>query len=431
MYARVLACAGQTNTRAMHQEPFRRCDYCHTELPGNEPWILHNNTRKLSCPDCAHQGRAEDENAAFILRQYGELLHYRLVADAPPPYGDPMHLRFAHIKAKYPDVLMLLCDNDQYFAIGADALRMQHLLGLVPVRVYVGEDQVSLVRFPAHALDMYLPALVRAGHRVGLCDPAQATDGPSVAAEPFGDAPLPRTHTVKFKGQAVEVDMSLSEGRYYSLDGTWDVATTDRSIQRVVRRAGQYEPALYGYEHDGSMAAEPVGRYERIERKNTIERLSTIITVLKRHDVLPRPVANKYLLKDEEERAEAALNNREDVLRAELKLHAVWLCRYRSLHFRLVRAKVNVPLTRLPALLAEYRSLCNRADRDPWPLRGAPSHAIGNFETPEQAQLTLRYAEENLITARAYGFAPDLVKHFTKHVHEVQLRVESINKIAA
>lgn len=301
---------------------------------------------------------------------------------------------------------------------------------MVPSRVFVGHEPVLLVRFPAHALDIYLPALVRAGHRVGLCDPHASSTTSSVAAEPFGDAPLPCTHYVVFRGHPETYAMHLADGRYYSLDGTWDVSTEDPSIRSITRKAFYQDASSDGHEH--MVAAEPVGRYEAIERKKTIERLSTIITVLNRHGALPRTEGVSRCMKQyEQELAEERLKANAEALRAELKLHRVWLSRWLTLHFRLVSAKVNVPPHRLPAILDEYKALCRRADREPWPLRGAPERAIGNFETPEMEELTLRFAEEALATAQAATHAPQLRKHFEKHLHAVRKRIEDTQQQAA
>jgi hypothetical protein len=416
----------------MDKSPFRPCDYCHTKRNTSGFWTIHNTTRKLSCPDCSQRGRLDDERAARVIRQYRWLLKDRLLADAEATYGNPVHLQYARIKEQYPDIIVLFRDGDQYAALAGDAEALQQALGLVPSRVFVGHEPVLLVRFPAHALDIYLPALVRAGHRVGLCDPHASSTTSSVAAEPFGDAPLPCTHYVVFRGHPETYAMHLADGRYYSLDGTWDVSTEDPSIRSITRKAFYQDASSDGHEQQHMVAAEPVGRYEAIERNQTIERLSTIITVLNRHGALPPTEGvSRFMKKYEQELAEERLKANAEALRAELKLHRVWLCRWLSLHFRLVRAKVNVPPHRLPAILDEYKALCRRADREPWPLHGAPARAIGNFETSETQALTLQFAEEALVTAQAFTHVPQLRKHFEKHLHAVRKRIEDTQQQAA
>ena len=408
----------------MDKSPYRSCDYCHAKHNTSGFWTIHNTTRKLSCPDCSQRGRLDDERAARVIRQYRWLLKDRLLADAQAPYGNPIHLQYARIKEQYPDIIVLFRDGDQYAALAGDAEALQQALGLVPSRVFAGHEPVLMVRFPAHALEIYLPALVRAGHRVGICDPHAFATTSNVAAEPFGDAPLPCTHYVVFRGHPVTYAMHLACGRYYSLDGTWDVSTKDPSIRSITRKTFYQDASSDDHEQQHMVAAEPVGRYEAIERKQTIERLSTIITVLHRHGALPRTEGvDRFMIKYEQEEAEQRLKANADALRAELKLHRVWLSRWLTLHFRLVRAKVNVPPHRLPAILNEYKALCRRADRDPYPLRGAPAHAIGNFETPEMQALTLQYAEEALATAQAFPYVPQLRKHFEKHLDAVRKRV--------
>jgi len=243
----------------MAKEPFRRCDYCNTKHRSTHPWTLHQNTRKLSCSDCTPHGRLEDEQAAAIIHQHYDLLHLRLAAEPAEPYGDPLHRQYAGIKMKYPDAVLLFRDGDQYIAIADDALVLGRVLNLTLMPVFVGEATLSLARFPFHALDDYLPALVRAGRRVAICDRIDG-DEFNVAAEPFGDPPLPRTHRLTFRASPEEVEVSLSDGRYYGLDGSWDIATTDRSIRRVQLCTTERTPVLYGNEHADLMAAEPMVR---------------------------------------------------------------------------------------------------------------------------------------------------------------------------
>lgn len=404
----------------MSKHPFRRCDYCNTKRRSNKPWNFHQNTRKLSCPDCAAHGQQEDQLAATIIRRHYDLLHLRLAAEPAEPYGDPLHRQYLRVKGQYPDAVLLFRDGDQYIAIADDAIVLERVLGLVLMPVYAGERSIPLSRFPFHALDTYLPALVRSGRRVAICDRIDAGDF-IVAAEPFGDAPLPRTHRLTFRGSAEEVDVSLCDGRYYGLDGTWDVATTDRSIRRVVR-CEQHAPALYGMEQDPALAAEPVSRYERITRKQVEERLGTLITVLRRHGALPDPrVTGTDERLREAERADRSLWESMPAIRAELRLHRVWLCRHGALHFRLVDTKVNMAPGLLPQMLADYKRMFARSGPKPGV---APARSIGNFTTAEQAERTLEHAEANLRTALQYTWiAPELARHFRKHLADVQARV--------
>ena len=75
------------------------------------------------------------------------------------------------IKAKYPDALLLFRVGDFYETFGEDAKKASSILGIVLTRRANGVGTyIELAGFPYHALDTYLPKLVRAGHRVAICD---------------------------------------------------------------------------------------------------------------------------------------------------------------------------------------------------------------------------------------------------------------------
>lgn len=75
------------------------------------------------------------------------------------------------IKAKYPDALLLFRVGDFYETFNEDAVRASSVLGIVLTKRSNGAaSEMDLAGFPYHALDTYLPKLVRAGMRVAICD---------------------------------------------------------------------------------------------------------------------------------------------------------------------------------------------------------------------------------------------------------------------
>ena len=75
------------------------------------------------------------------------------------------------IKAKYPGALLLFRVGDFYETFGQDAINTSKILDIVLTKRSNGAaSQVELAGFPHHALDAYLPKLVRAGQRVAICD---------------------------------------------------------------------------------------------------------------------------------------------------------------------------------------------------------------------------------------------------------------------
>ncbi len=83
----------------------------------------------------------------------------------------PLMKQYYGIKAKHPDALLLFRVGDFYETFGEDAIKTAEILGIVLTRRANGAaSYVELAGFPHHALDTYLPKLVRAGQRVAICD---------------------------------------------------------------------------------------------------------------------------------------------------------------------------------------------------------------------------------------------------------------------
>lgn len=83
----------------------------------------------------------------------------------------PLMKQYTAIKSKYPDALLLFRVGDFYETFGEDAIKASNILGIVLTRRANGAaSYVELAGFPHHSIDTYLPKLVRAGHRVAICD---------------------------------------------------------------------------------------------------------------------------------------------------------------------------------------------------------------------------------------------------------------------
>ena len=83
----------------------------------------------------------------------------------------PLMRQYNQVKAKYPGALLLFRVGDFYETFGEDAIKTSKLLDIVLTkRSNGGAAGVELAGFPHHALDTYLPKLVKAGHRVAICD---------------------------------------------------------------------------------------------------------------------------------------------------------------------------------------------------------------------------------------------------------------------
>ena len=83
----------------------------------------------------------------------------------------PMMKQYFELKAKHPDAIMLFRCGDFYETYSEDAVTAADILGITLTRRANGQSKtVEMAGFPYHALDTYLPKLIRAGRRVAICD---------------------------------------------------------------------------------------------------------------------------------------------------------------------------------------------------------------------------------------------------------------------
>lgn len=93
------------------------------------------------------------------------------MAEAKITTETPLMKQYNAIKAKYPGALLLFRVGDFYETFGKDAIAATKVLDIVLTKRGNGSaSEIELAGFPHHALDSYLPKLVRAGHRVAICD---------------------------------------------------------------------------------------------------------------------------------------------------------------------------------------------------------------------------------------------------------------------
>ncbi|HLO58000.1 MAG TPA: DNA mismatch repair protein MutS [Bacteroidales bacterium] len=109
-------------------------------------------------------------------QRYSFIFDYFYVTKALPLKEDnlidtPLMKQYAGIKAKHPDAILLFRVGDFYETFGEDAVKAAEILGITLTRRANGSASfVELAGFPYHAIDTYLPKLVRAGQRVAICE---------------------------------------------------------------------------------------------------------------------------------------------------------------------------------------------------------------------------------------------------------------------
>ena len=88
-----------------------------------------------------------------------------------PVKETPLMAQYNRVKAQHPDALLLFRVGDFYETFGSDAVTAAKVLNIVlTARKNGAAAEIELAGFPHHALENYLPKLVRAGHRVAVCD---------------------------------------------------------------------------------------------------------------------------------------------------------------------------------------------------------------------------------------------------------------------
>ena len=93
------------------------------------------------------------------------------VAEKIEQKNEPLLKQYQEMKKKHPDAILLFRVGDFYEIFGEDAAQASEILGITLTRRQNGVDsRIELAGFPHHALDMYLPKLVRAGKRVAICE---------------------------------------------------------------------------------------------------------------------------------------------------------------------------------------------------------------------------------------------------------------------
>ena len=119
----------------------------------------------------------------FLLRKRSggiipKAIYAKLMADvsASKAQAEPSALAKAYesMKAKHPDAILLYRCGDFYQAFGEDAKAVSDVLGITLTRRNAKDITAQMAGFPHHALDSYLPTLVRAGKRVAICDEPSA-----------------------------------------------------------------------------------------------------------------------------------------------------------------------------------------------------------------------------------------------------------------
>jgi len=108
---------------------------------------------------------------AIVVARWQELLHVSRDA-ALKAFRESIDEQFKEMKAKHPDAILLFRVGDFYESYYDDAREVTSVLGIT----LTNRGGQTMAGFPKHALDSYLPRLVRAGKRVAICEYIESTN---------------------------------------------------------------------------------------------------------------------------------------------------------------------------------------------------------------------------------------------------------------
>ena len=137
---------------------------------------LQIDTVQLAALSIAYQRAKEAENkaveeAAQAVKELGEgdePAQSPEISEGLAPAISPLLQQFDELKAKHPEALLLFRCGDFYESYREDAVALSEVLGITLTKR--SSDNINMAGFPYHALDTYLPKLIRAGKRVAICD---------------------------------------------------------------------------------------------------------------------------------------------------------------------------------------------------------------------------------------------------------------------
>ena len=142
--------------------------------------------------------------------------------------------QFDEIKAKHPDVIVIMRKDDSYEIYKSDAKKAAETTHLPVTKQDIEGKKIDTVSFSHTMLDVHLPNIIRAGHRVAVCD--QLEDPKLVKSVPEGKAVLDRAYSTaktvaKQEGIKYERVMVIQDAKYDKTDDKIEVSgMIDKSV---------------------------------------------------------------------------------------------------------------------------------------------------------------------------------------------------------
>ena len=166
--------------------------------------------------------------------------------------NEPLLKQYQEMKKKHPDAILMFRVGDFYEIFGKDAVEASDILGLTRRQSGV-DNRIELAGFPHHALDTYLPKLVRAGKRVAICEQLEDPKlKKTTEKKPQASKPAPKTSKVtdtpliaqfkEIKGEHPDALVLFRIGDFYETFGNDAIETSEVLNITLTRRLnGKYD----------------------------------------------------------------------------------------------------------------------------------------------------------------------------------------------
>jgi DNA mismatch repair protein MutS len=143
----------------------------------------------------------------------------------------PLMRQYFEIKEKHPGTILLFRVGDFYETFADDAVLISKELGITLTKRNNGGDQTPLAGFPYHALDTYLPKLVKRGFRVAICEQTEDPETAKKAGKKIVDREVTEITTpgVTLSDKLLDHNRNNYIASVYFAGGTAGVAFSDIS----------------------------------------------------------------------------------------------------------------------------------------------------------------------------------------------------------
>lgn len=333
--------------------------------------------------------------------------------------------QYAEMKSKHPDAILLFRVGDFYETFSEDAIEASRILGITLTRRANGSAQyVELAGFPHHALDSYLPKLVRAGKRVAICeqleDPKLTKKLVKRGITELVTPGVAMNDNVLNSGEnnflaAVHFDKSvtglalldISTGEFLATEGSVDYI--DKTLSSMDPKELLVERGLKGRAHD-----------DFTRQYNTFELDDWLFTATAADERLRKQFGTSSLKGFGIDRMPAA------VIAAGAILHYLDLTQHtHTAHINSISRIEATRYVRLDRFTIRNLEIFEPLDPEGKSLLGV----LDRTETPMGARLLRRWLQLPLKDSAAINERLDIVEHFFKHSDDRERVVELLGRV--